>query len=119
MMLVAADILTLLGLAGATIAVAGVARSRSVYMQIHASTVTVMAGAMFILAATLMSGDVAIIGRAILVAGFLLLTTPVSGHAIARLEYLTGSGGSGGGGRGGRDGSHSGDGPHTNGASPG
>lgn len=111
MTLVVADILALLGLAGATIAVIGVVRSRSVYIQIHASTLAVMVGAMFILAAAVTSGEGDMIGRAILVAGFLLLTTPVSGHAVARLQYLTaGADGAGA--------AQDGDGPHTNGASP-
>lgn len=115
-MIVVADILALLGVAGATIAVLGVARSRSVYMQVHASTVAVMAGAMFLLAATLPSGEVDIIGRAILVAGLLLLTTPVSGHAIARLQYLMERSADGSGNAGdAQDGAP----PHTSGASPG
>lgn len=90
-----ADILTLLGVLGATVAVAGVARSRSLYMQVHASTLLIMAGALVVLAAAFTTGTFDIIGRSILVAGFLILTAPVSSHAIARLHYLIESRGKG------------------------
>jgi multicomponent Na+:H+ antiporter subunit G len=116
MSLLIADILVLLGVAGATVAVVGIARSRSGYVQIHASTLTVMVGALVVLAAALTTGDGAIIGRSLLAAGVLLLTTPVSGHAMARLQFFLDGGAV-------PPGSPSpdqpdGGGSHTNGASP-
>jgi monovalent cation/proton antiporter MnhG/PhaG subunit len=43
-----------------------------------------------ILLAAMTSGERGIICRGILIAFFLLLTTPVSSHAIARAAYLSG-----------------------------
>lgn len=82
-----ADVLVALGAAVATVAVVGVARSRSGYMQVHASTLSVVGGAMLILAAALTTGEGPLIGRSILVAAALLLTAAVSGHAVARLQF--------------------------------
>lgn len=82
-----ADILVALGAAVATVAVVGVARSRSGYIQVHASTLSAVGGAMLILTAALTTGEGALIGRSILVAAGLLLTAAVSGHALARLQY--------------------------------
>lgn len=113
MSILIADILTLLSALAATVAVAGVARGRSVYVQIHAASLVMMVGAMVVLAAALTTGKGDIIGRAILVAAFLLLTTPVSSHALARLHHHTDAGRQ-------PPSDHSGsDAPHTSGASPG
>jgi monovalent cation/proton antiporter MnhG/PhaG subunit len=72
------------GLLYMTVSVIGTLRWRSLPMQIHAAGKSVMLGMLLILIASIGTGDVVLIRRAFLVLLFLLITAPVSSHAIAR-----------------------------------
>jgi multicomponent Na+:H+ antiporter subunit G len=58
-----------------------------VYTQLHAASKAVVLGIVAFLVASLAAGDGAIAARATLIAVFLLLTTPVGAHAIARAAH--------------------------------
>lgn len=79
-----ADGLVVLGLVVMTIGVIGLYRMPDLYLRLHAASKAVVLGVVALAAASAATGDGAIIARAALIAGFLLLTTPVSAHAIAR-----------------------------------
>jgi multicomponent Na+:H+ antiporter subunit G len=83
-----ADALVLFGLAVMSLAVLGLLRFSDLYLRLHAAGKAVVLGTVPILLATIGSGDPAMIGRAGLVAAFLLLTAPVSAHAIGRAAYV-------------------------------
>lgn len=89
-----ADALVLLGLGVMTIGVVGVQRMPDVYMQLHAASKAVFLGIIAFVAASTATGDPAIIARGLLIAGFLLLTTPVSAHAVARAAHMRTAGAS-------------------------
>lgn len=78
-----ADALVLLGLVILTLALWGVLRMPDLYTSLHAAS----KGAALGLAPILIAAGIdnrTILLRGLLVLGFLLLTTPVSSHAIAR-----------------------------------
>jgi multicomponent Na+:H+ antiporter subunit G len=58
-----------------------------VYSQLHAAGMASGLGAITILLASLATGDAATITDAVLVIVFLLLTAPISSHAIAWAAY--------------------------------
>lgn len=84
-----ADALALLGLAVVTTAVVGVWRFPNVYTRVHAAAKAAVIGVQPLLAAAAVA-DPATLPKAILVAGFLLLTTPVGSHAVVRAAHLIG-----------------------------
>ena len=79
--------LMVLGSAVTTISVYGVLRMPDVYSQLHAAGLASGVGALAILLASIATRDAATITDAVLIAAFLLLTAPVSGHAIAWAAY--------------------------------
>lgn len=81
---VAADALTLLGLLLLTVGVYGVVRLPDVYTQLHSASKAGFLGVAALLAAASVSGDGAIIARALLIVALLAVTTPVAAHAVAR-----------------------------------
>ncbi len=81
------DALVVLGVAVMTIGVYGVFRMPDVYTQLHAASKAVFLGVISLLAASVATRDASIITRATLIAVFLVLTTPVAAHAIARAAY--------------------------------
>lgn len=88
------------------VTVYGVVRLSGLYTRLQAASKASMLGAVAILAASIGTRDGAIIARAVVVALFLLLTTPVAAHAIAQAAYRRDrehgrDGGEGAGGRGG------------------
>jgi multicomponent Na+:H+ antiporter subunit G len=83
-----ADGLVLLGLAITTLAVLGLVRLPDVYLRLHAASKAVVLGVVPLLLAVVVVGDASMRARAVLVGAFLLLTTPVSTHAIARAATL-------------------------------
>ena len=83
-----ADALVLLGLIVMTIGVIGVQRMPDVYLQLHAASKAVFLGIIALVVASIATEDVAIMARGLLIAAFLLLTTPVSAHAIGRAAHL-------------------------------
>jgi monovalent cation/proton antiporter MnhG/PhaG subunit len=84
---VVAMALLALGLVVTTISLYGVLRMPDVYSQLHASGMASGLGVLAILLASIATRDAALITRAGLVAAFLLLTAPVSSHAIAWAAY--------------------------------
>jgi multicomponent Na+:H+ antiporter subunit G len=83
-----ADVLAVAGLAVITLSVLGLLRLPDVLLRTHAATKAVVFGDLTLLGASLGTWDGAIIARSAVVAALLLLTSPISSHAIARAEYL-------------------------------
>ena len=87
-LLTAAAALVFFGTTVMTIAVYGLARMPDLYTQLHAASKGAVLAVIPILVASMLTGDLAIISRAVLVAVFLLLTTPIASSAIGRAAYL-------------------------------
>ncbi len=85
---VAADALVVLGLMVTTLGVLGMFRMPDVYTELHAARKAVVLGVVAFLLASVASRDAAVISRALLIAVFLVLTTPVGAHVIARAAWL-------------------------------
>jgi multicomponent Na+:H+ antiporter subunit G len=85
--LIFADGLVILGVVIMSIGIFGVVWMPDLYTRVHAASKSVFLGVVPILLALMLLGDAATIFRSILIAIFLLLTTPVAAHAIARAAY--------------------------------
>jgi multicomponent Na+:H+ antiporter subunit G len=85
-----ADALVFLGLFVMTIGVYGIIRMPDVYTRLHAASKAVFLGVISLLAASLVTGDARVVYRVVLIGAFLILTTPVSAHVIARAAYRRG-----------------------------
>jgi multicomponent Na+:H+ antiporter subunit G len=73
------------------IAAIGVLRMPDVYMRLQVSTKGATLGAgTLLLAVPIFFGDVQIFVRALLIIAFIVLTTPISGHMLARAAYIVG-----------------------------
>ena len=87
MLTAALDVLAVVLLAAGsiimTISVYGVLRMPDVYTRLHAAGMASGLGAITILLASVATRDAATITDAVLVIAFLLLTAPISSHAIA------------------------------------
>jgi multicomponent Na+:H+ antiporter subunit G len=83
-----ADALVVLGVAVMTVGVYGVVRMPDVYTRLHAASKSVFLGVISFVIASMVTGDEAIIARVILIGAVLLVTTPISSHAIGRGAYL-------------------------------
>jgi len=82
-------LLWLAGSAFALLAAIGVLRMPDVFTRMQASTKASTLGlGCLLLGAALQMGDVASFVRVACIGAFVLLTTPVSGHVIARASYL-------------------------------
>jgi multicomponent Na+:H+ antiporter subunit G len=82
-----ADALVVLALVVMTVGVVGLRRMPDVYTQLHATSKAVFLGVIAILVASTASREPAIITRATLIGVFLIVTTPVSAHVVARAAY--------------------------------
>lgn len=81
-------IVLVLGAAFSLIAAIGVLRLPDLFTRMHAaSKAGAVGGGLVLLAVALMSFDAAIALRAIVGVVFLLLTTPVAAHLLARASY--------------------------------
>ncbi len=85
-----ADALVLLGLFVMTVGVYGAIRMPDTYTKLHAMSKAVFLGVISFCASSVVTGDPDIIYRAILIAAFLLVTTPISAFVIARAALLRG-----------------------------
>ena len=85
-----ADALVVLGLFVMTVGVYGVIRMPDTYTRLHAASKAVFLGVISFCASSAITGDLDIIYRAILIAAFLLVTTPISAFVIARAALLRG-----------------------------
>ncbi len=77
----------LLGLIVSTLGVVGMFRMPDVYIQLHAASKAVVLGIVAFLLASVAAGDAAVTSRVLLIAAFLILTTPVGAHAIALAAF--------------------------------
>lgn len=82
--------LVLLGLALATIGLIGLLRRSDIFEQLHAAGLVTGPAALLVLLAAFASGEAEIMTSAVLVIVFLLVTTPLAGHAIARAAWRRG-----------------------------
>lgn len=85
----AADALVVLGVLVMTVGVYGLLAMPDVYTQLHAASKAVFLGVIALLAATaLVADEPTTVYRAVLIAVFLLITTPVSAHAVGHAAQL-------------------------------
>ena len=85
-----ADALVILGLWVMTVGVLGVIRMPDTYTRLHAASKAVFLGVISLCVSSVVTGDPDIIYRAMLIAAFLLVTTPISAFVIARAAFLRG-----------------------------
>jgi multicomponent Na+:H+ antiporter subunit G len=85
-----ADALVILGILVMTIGVYGVVRMPDTYTRLHVASKMVFLGAMPLLLTSALTGGQEVTLRVILIAFFILLTTPVSAHMVGRAAYLRG-----------------------------
>ena len=79
--------LVLLGLSLATIGLYGMLRKPDIFHQLHAAGLISTSAVLLVLLASFATGSAEIITSAILVGGFVLVTAPLSGHAVARAAW--------------------------------
>ena len=82
-----ADLLVIGGLIFMTSAIYGMIWSPDIYTRLHTAGKGVVLAIIPLLFSLFASGDAAVISRVLLIAGLLLITTPVSAHAIALAAY--------------------------------
>ena len=88
---IAVALIVLLGALFVLAAAIGLNRLPDVYSRMHAaSKAGAVGGGMILLAIALISLDGSVAVRAIIATAFLLLTTPVSAHLLARLSHRGG-----------------------------
>jgi multicomponent Na+:H+ antiporter subunit G len=80
--------LILLALIVLSIAVYGLAWMPDVFTRLHAASKAALLGIFPLLLLLCLSGEPSMMARALLIAAFLVLTTPVATHAIGRAAYL-------------------------------
>jgi len=82
------DALVLLGVLVMTVGVYGVFRMPDTYTKLHASSKAVFLGVIALVLASVGTREPTVIARGLLIAVFLLVTTPVAAHVIARAAYV-------------------------------
>jgi monovalent cation/proton antiporter MnhG/PhaG subunit len=80
-------LLLFLGLTLLTIGLYGVLRMPDTYRQLHAQGLATGPGVICVLASSIATENAAIITFAVLAIAFVAVTSPVSGHAIARAAH--------------------------------
>lgn len=86
-----AAVLVVLGAIFALLAALGILRFPDLYTRMHAASKAGVVGAgLIMLAISVVAGDGSVILRALIGIGFLLLTTPVSAHLLAKVAYFSG-----------------------------
>lgn len=84
-------VLLLVGAIFTLLATIGVVRLPDLYTRLHAaSKAGVVGGGLVLLAVALVSMDAAVAIRAVIGVLFLILTTPVSAHLLARAAFIAG-----------------------------
>ncbi len=81
------DALVIFGTFIVTIGVYGIIRMPDTFTRLHAASKAVFLGVITLLVASTATGDMDIILRATITAFFLLVTTPISAHVVARAAY--------------------------------
>ena len=82
-----ADALVIFGTFIVTIGVYGIIRMPDTFTRLHAASKSVFLGLISLLAASTLTGEPDIIFRVVLIAFFLLMTTPVSSHVIGKATF--------------------------------
>ena len=82
-----ADFLVIFGTFIVTIGVYGIIRMPDTFTRLHAASKAVFLGLITLLLASTLTGELGIITRVIMIAFFLLMTTPVSAHVIGRASF--------------------------------
>ena len=83
--------LLILGAIFTLLAAVGVVRLPDLYTRMHAaSKAGAVGGGLVLLAVAMVSMDAAVVLRAVIGVIFVLLTTPVSAHLLARASYIAG-----------------------------
>ena len=85
-----ADILVVFGTFIVTIGVYGIIRMPDTFTRLHAASKSVFLGLITLLLASVFTTDKGIILRVIMIAFFLLMTTPVSAHVIGKAYFHRG-----------------------------
>jgi multicomponent Na+:H+ antiporter subunit G len=80
-------LLLFLGLTLLTIGLYGILRMPDTYHQLHAQGLATGPGVICVLASSIATENAAIITFAVLAVAFVAVTSPVSGHAIARAAH--------------------------------
>jgi multicomponent Na+:H+ antiporter subunit G len=83
-----ADALVVLGVVIMTLGVVGIIRMPDVYTKMHAASKAVFLGTISFAMASIVTNEWDIIARVILIAGILMVTTPVSSQVIARAAAI-------------------------------
>lgn len=84
-------VVLVLGAVFTLLAAVGVVRLPDLYTRMHAaSKAGAVGGGLILIAVAVLSQDAAVAIRAVVGVIFLLLTTPVSAHLLARASYLSG-----------------------------
>lgn len=86
---IVSGVLIIFGLGILSLSVYGMVKMPDVYTRIHAASKAAFLGIVPFLVAASLGGQPAMITRSLLIALFLLLTTPVSAHIIGQAAYLT------------------------------
>ncbi len=81
--------LIVVGLLLISLSVYGMLKMPDIYTSIHAASKAAILGLLPFLLAAMLTGNPAMITRAILIAVVLILTTPISAHIIGQAAYLT------------------------------
>lgn len=85
-----ADVLVVFGTFIVTIGVYGIIRMPDTFTRLHAASKSVFLGLITLLFASTLTGEPDIILRVIMIAFFLLMTTPVSAHVIGKAYFHRG-----------------------------
>ena len=88
--LILSDVFVIAGTLAMTLAVIGIVRIPNTHAKIHAAAKGVILGVLVVLSAALFASPADVVVRAILVGFFLLLTSPVGAHALAKLAVKLG-----------------------------
>lgn len=83
-----ADALVVLGVVIMTLGVIGIVRMPDVYTKMHAASKAVFLGTISFAIASIVTNEWDIIARVILIAGILMITTPIASQIIARAAAI-------------------------------
>jgi multicomponent Na+:H+ antiporter subunit G len=82
------DILVVTGLLFMTLGIVGMIRMPDIYTKMHAASKSVFLGVISLSVAAMLISDATMIMRLVLLSVLVLITTPVSSHAIGRGAFL-------------------------------
>lgn len=83
------DIMLLVSCAVMTLGVVGIVRMPDVYTKLHGASKSVFLGVMLLSIATTVIATPEMNNRLLIIVAFVVLTTPIASHVIARAAYIT------------------------------